>query len=169
MLLLLCMDGGNTSRKRLTRSVSLGVRFVGGGLLTHLLIVVTTTAPTAAQEWTEMLTMSEYIDKSALYEKIAQLEELARDRYLETPSNSPCYSRYMTQLNERTTFKHIVSDFPAADVAPVVHGRWIGRPLCGNDNCRCSECGSWHNIHANLRGEITQKYCPNCGARMDGE
>ena len=57
---------------------------------------------------------------------------------------------------------------PSADVAPVVHGRWIGAPLCGNDNCKCSECGSWHNIHANLRGEIMQKYCPNCGARMDG-
>ena len=56
----------------------------------------------------------------------------------------------------------------AADVATVAHGRWIGAPLCGNDNCKCSECGSWHNIHANLRGEIMQKYCPNCGARMDG-
>ena len=55
---------------------------------------------------------------------------------------------------------------PAADVAPVVHGRWIGAPICGNDNCRCSECGSWHNIHANLRGEIMQKYCHNCGAKM---
>lgn len=56
----------------------------------------------------------------------------------------------------------------AADVVPVVHARWIGAPLCGNDNCRCSNCGSWHNIHANLRGEITQKYCPSCGAKMDG-
>ena len=65
----------------------------------------------------------EYIDKSALYEKIAQLEKLARNRYLETPSNSPCYSRYMTQLNERTYFKHIIADFPAADVEPVVHCR----------------------------------------------
>ena len=62
-----------------------------------------------------------------------------------------------------------ILDIPGADVAPVVHGRWIGEPLCGNDNCRCSECGSWYNIHANLRGEITQKYCPNCGAKMDGE
>ena len=59
-------------------------------------------------------------------------------------------------------------NMPSSDVAPVVHGRWIGAPLCGNDNCKCSECGSWHNIHANLRGEIMQKYCPNCGARMDG-
>lgn len=63
----------------------------------------------------------------------------------------------------------MIDDAPAADVAPVVHGRWIGAPLCGNDNCRCSACGSWHNIHANLRGEIMQKYCPDCGAKMDIE
>ena len=112
--------------------------------------------------------MSEYIDKSALYEKIAQLEELARDRYLETPSNSPCYSRYMTQLNERTTFKHIVSDFPAADVAPVVHGRW---KQCFEDwrqqieGDKCSACGFEH-----YGPSINHyHYCPNCGARMDGE
>ena len=67
--------------------------------------------------------MAEYIDKSALYEKIAQLEELARNRYLETPSSNPCCSRYMTQLNERTVFKHIIADFPSADVAPVQE--WI--------------------------------------------
>ena len=112
--------------------------------------------------------MREYIDKSALYKKIAQMEEVARNKYLDTPRNNPYYSRYMAQLDERTAFKYLVADFPAADVAPVVHGRWIGAPLCGNDNCRCSECGSWHNIHADLSGEIMQKYCPNCGARMDG-
>ena len=63
---------------------------------------------------------------------------------------------------------NLIINLPAADVAPVRHGRWIGAPLCGNDNCRCSECGSWHNIHANFRGEIMQKYCPNCGAKMAG-
>lgn len=62
----------------------------------------------------------------------------------------------------------IVASAPAADVAPVVHARWIAAPLCGNDKCKCSNCGSWHNIHANFRGEITQKYCPSCGAKMDG-
>ena len=77
--------------------------------------------------------MAEYIDKSALYEKIAQLEELARNRYLETPSSNPCCSRYMTQLNERTVFKHIIADFPSlrccpgAGVVPVIErGAYIG-------------------------------------------
>lgn len=62
-----------------------------------------------------------------------------------------------------------VERLPAADVVPVVHGRWIGRPLCGNANCRCSECGGVFQIHANLHGKVLQKYCPNCGAKIDVE
>lgn len=76
---------------------------------------------------------------------------------------------YMKGTSRYFNVKFDIENFPAADVTPVVHGRWIGAPICGNDNCRCSECGSWHNIHANLRGEIMQKYCPNCGAKMDLE
>ena len=79
-----------------------------------------------------------------------------------------CISLNSPHLLSRDDTMFLLDNIPAADVAPVVHGRWIGAPLCGNDNCRCSVCGSWHNIHANLRGEITQKYCPNCGAKMDG-
>ena len=64
--------------------------------------------------------------------------------------------------------RNIISNFPAADVAPIRHGRWIGIPLCGSDDCECSECGNWCNIHVNLCGEAIQKYCPYCGAKMDG-
>lgn len=45
---------------------------------------------------------------------------------------------------------------PAADVAPVVHAHWICRRLCYIGEC--SNCGA--------RG-ITNKYCGECGARMD--
>ena len=69
--------------------------------------------------------MDEYIKKNALYEKIAQLEEFSRDRYLKTPSDNPCRSRYMAELVERTYFKRIIADFPAADVEPVRHGSII--------------------------------------------
>ena len=109
--------------------------------------------------------MAEYIDKSALYEKIAQLEELARNRYLETPSSNPCCSRYMTQLNERTVYKHIIADFPAADVAPVRHGKWtsIGYD-CGENEYQCSECRrtEWRESADDM------KFCMFCGAMMDG-
>ena len=74
-------------------------------------------------------------------------------------------------VGTRTSDNEYLSDrlkkAPTIEAKPVVHGRWIGKPICGNDNCRCSECGSWHHIHANLRGEVMQKYCPSCGAKMD--
>ena len=54
---------------------------------------------------------------------------------------------------------------PAADVAPVVHGRWIETPE-GTMRSKCDtnpvEVGDYHV--ANYRAD----HCPNCGARMDG-
>lgn len=105
--------------------------------------------------------MAEYIDKNALYEKIAQLEELARNRYLETPSNSPCYSRYMAQLNERTAFKHIIADFPSADVAPVRRGRWLCVDADTEQFFLCNRCKKKEYWESN--------YCPYCGAKMNEE
>lgn len=63
---------------------------------------------------------------------------------------------------------HAIKELPAADVAPVVHGRWINAPLCGNAICRCSVCGNVTSIHANLSGQIMQMFCQSCGAKMDG-
>ena len=106
--------------------------------------------------------MAEYIDKSALYEKIAQLEELARNWCLETPSNDPCYSRYIAQLNERTNFKHIIADFQAADVAPVRHGRW--KYFRKQNIAVCTNCSFERDLDANFGQAIA---CPNCGAKME--
>lgn len=52
----------------------------------------------------------------------------------------------------------ILNQFPAADVAPVVHGRW---EYYSTTMQECSEC---HRHTARHRFE----YCPRCGARMDG-
>lgn len=55
---------------------------------------------------------------------------------------------------------------PAADVAPVVHGRWIKDDFLSDDvnNAeKCSQCGELIGWFSNL-----PNYCPNCGARMDG-
>lgn len=108
--------------------------------------------------------MDEYIKKNALYEKIAQLEEFSRDRYLETPSNSPCRPRYMAELVERTYFKRIIADFPAADVEPVKHGRIIESIENGKMKRVFSCCGE---DFTKLTMWLRPNYCPNCGARMD--
>lgn len=60
---------------------------------------------------------------------------------------------------------------PAADVAPVLHGRWI-RLRWENNNycCDCSECGE-EAMYKDYQWSRNGIYpiCPNCGARMDGD
>lgn len=60
--------------------------------------------------------------------------------------------------------KEAIDSIPAADVAPVVHGRWVH---LGGDEWCCSACGfviategSWD--------KPAKKYCEDCGAKMDG-
>ena len=58
-----------------------------------------------------------------------------------------------------------VMALPAVDAVPVVHGRWIDE---NPDNyldprMRCSICTG---IESPL---IKWRYCPNCGAQMDGD
>ena len=56
-----------------------------------------------------------------------------------------------------------IADIPAADVAPVVHGRWAthyrsGTPVAEGYVSTC--CDMWNNRKSD--------YCPNCGGKMDG-
>ncbi|MGN0800700.1 MAG: hypothetical protein ACI4NU_09770 [Christensenellales bacterium] len=65
------------------------------------------------------------------------------------------------------------AEIPAADVAPVRHGRWISLTDCANAGVYCSECKKkvWKEDYApcNRKNKLRSNYCPNCGARMDGE
>ena len=68
----------------------------------------------------------------------------------------------------------ILNQFPAADVAPVVHGRWISLAECENEGVYCSICKKkvWKSDYAwyskKRRNKLRSNYCPNCGAKMDG-
>ena len=50
------------------------------------------------------------------------------------------------------------------DIQPVKHGRWINENFC----TRCSACGNM-TIYDKYSREVESDYCPNCGARMDGD
>ena len=55
---------------------------------------------------------------------------------------------------------------PAADVAPVVHGRWEAKGyVCGESEFECSVCHKteWRTSISRFR------WCPFCGAMMDGD
>lgn len=67
---------------------------------------------------------------------------------------------------------NVALDLPAADVAEVKRGKWIGKQL---DNFRkyevtCSNCG-WIGIenYDSYNEPSDFNYCPNCGAKMDLE
>lgn len=96
--------------------------------------------------------MAEYIVREALLTEIAELHlnhKLADDEEMSFTESD---------------IRGLVLCLPAADVAPVVHGRWVhdGRRFKGGvDWCHCSECGRKNNFTA------CTNYCPNCGARMD--
>lgn len=47
----------------------------------------------------------------------------------------------------------------------IFHGRWIGQPISGYADCKCSVCGAICNVHVSA-GVPTQRYCYRCGALM---
>ena len=60
----------------------------------------------------------------------------------------------------------IMDDAPTVDAVPVVHGRWQKRTFVGVGGSipigyRCSRCMLTFDAESN--------YCPNCGAKMDGD
>lgn len=58
-----------------------------------------------------------------------------------------------------------IKAIPAADVAPVVHGRWMHEETeVGFPTWKCSRCGHGTNYDPNG----IDLYCYHCGAKMDG-
>ena len=56
-----------------------------------------------------------------------------------------------------------ITEVPAADVAPVRHGRWIVFDSENPESKECTACGYlFSRIHPS-------NYCPYCGALMDGK
>ena len=55
-----------------------------------------------------------------------------------------------------------IRNLPAADVAPVVRGRW---DLLDDAN---SKIVKWNCDRCNRISTSKTDYCPNCGARMEG-
>lgn len=61
--------------------------------------------------------------------------------------------------------KAFIETAETADVQEVRHGKWISNELGGYKWAYyCSECGWLDGYPFNER----HKYCPNCGAKMDG-
>lgn len=60
-----------------------------------------------------------------------------------------------------------INKIPSEDVEPVRHGHWIEKAF----RIMCSDCGAEFKdeILYMIGNDEQMSYCPNCGARMDGE
>ena len=93
--------------------------------------------------------MAEYIEREALM--IALCKEIIGDG-----------DYYNGKDDMQDEIRDMVSRFPAADVAPVRHGRWLPfHSTAAGDIQYCSACEIGCTWKPN--------YCPNCGAKMDLE
>ena len=94
--------------------------------------------------------MKEYIEREAV---VSRLEKVNMDTYYGFTAGVQFGVDHAIQC---------IKEAPAADVAPVRHGRWVGEPvdIDGHTAMECSEC---HKVR------ILDEYCSSCGARMDKE
>ena len=91
--------------------------------------------------------MAEYIEREYAVDAVV-------DVYYNTPDINLSCEKFETAI-----FK-----IPAADVAPVRHGRWIEKEkYTFGVMYDCSICDN-----RILDNGHSWNYCPNCGARMDG-
>lgn len=98
--------------------------------------------------------MAEYLDKEAFKKSVE--ERYCKPCKAEKKDHNGCWCRACwvdDMLDE-------VECSQSADVAPVVHGRWIMHDDEFGLTCECSVC------HIETMGD--GNYCPNCGAKMDG-
>ena len=92
--------------------------------------------------------MAEYIEREALM--IALSKEIIGDG-----------DYYNGKDDMQDEIRDMVSRFPAADVAPVRHGRWLCVDTDTEQFFLCNRCKKKEYWESD--------YCPNCGAKMDLE
>ena len=110
--------------------------------------------------------MAKYIDRDALIEWLKRIPLIDLSDGLG-----------LCRVIMEDDFKKAITKMPKniiVDVAPVRHGRWVRIGIKGRKGLPiypcCSACGivsaAFRSEWEGLRGPW--KYCPNCGAKMDG-
>lgn len=99
--------------------------------------------------------MSDYISREAAIEKIRVAAGCAE---CDGNGGALCCCGFCDVYNAICLIKRL----PAADVKPVVHGRWEPGnqicPVCGEDKFK--------DLDADIWSDWTPPCCPNCGAKM---
>lgn len=114
--------------------------------------------------------------KSCVHQKVCMKDKnLVGDVFV--PGNPRLFdnAKLFAQYEERKKAGFPCDDYLSADVAPVRRGRWVEteQPMGWRDvTCaECSECGEDFVLDELGMDDVKNlmRYCPNCGARMEGE
>ena len=117
--------------------------------------------------------MDNLLDRAELYKHIAELEELARNRVCDTPTNSPAYMRYVAQLNERTYLKHEIADAPTIDPVTAAAEALGMSPDRLRELAQAEKTGQLVVLSEPMKPMVykpndTDVYCPSCGETLSG-
>lgn len=101
----------------------------------------------------------EYIDREAVRSKLQEHYDFFVSAWGSWDGISP---KEKARADEIQSCIAVVINTPAADVAPVVHGEWKITKSGAIYFCSCCE------YFAMPRESREWKFCPRCGAKMDG-
>ena len=108
------------------------------------------------------------IDANALTDAIEVTDwyHISPKGYLQKGANSQIH----TPLFKADDIFQALKDAPTVDAVEVVHGRWVYNTDDFTPAYRCSACGYNKPMIAGERvSQGAMNYCPNCGAKMDGD
>ena len=91
-------------------------------------------------------------------------EYIEREKLIEHLKKDPLFD-----LVERYGITGVIESIPAADVRPVVRGKWIDRDdkYYGWNMWACSACGEEFVLTEGTPDMNEYHFCPNCGAMME--
>lgn len=92
--------------------------------------------------------MAEYISRETLLKAVEKMDRLDKES---TPYEY-----------DKEGYILLIENAPTADVTEVRHGEWLLKHRGVGHYWECSECEYMECT------KPRQKYCPNCGAKMDG-
>lgn len=91
--------------------------------------------------------------------------------YIERQALLVAFSNMEYPFTDTDDMYDIARTAPAADVVEVVHGRWreYWDDAYLTYSHKCSLCGELAlTKEETMHDEVLSKYCPHCGAKMDG-
>ena len=98
---------------------------------------------------------------------MAEKEYIEREALQEIFENRMQDNNIMCPVIKVLEVIEIIEKQPTADVAPVRHGVWASEETA----VTCTACGRSYDTDFEIKRNVIRDfdYCPNCGAKMEGE